>query len=310
MAELITHTPTMISHSLQCDQAATTAHFSTIGSFFSNTARDNLLTFNEIESTDPVTLMIDLDETLIHSSFEKPEFYSFSLDVPFNNSVYTVYVQIRPGAEEFIRQLCFLSYGSLINKIAREDNRDNFMNYYNSIFQNGSNLSNSDASSEGMSAANGFNTGFLRIDESNFMQIRNNLNFFRKGVFDVFIFTASMPEYAVPVVQKLVPWFPTSHILTRQYCRIVNISGQNDSTSNSQSCPVIVKDLTVFKRDLARMIIVDNSAESFMLQPENGILASTWIGDVTDFTLLDNLFPMLTAVAMARDVRVAMHPSA
>ena len=169
----------------------------------------------------PITLILDLDETLIHSSFVRPDNFAFDLNVSFSGVSYNIFVQIRPGAVEFLRRVCTC------------------------------------------------------------------------GLFDVFIFTASMSEYAVPVVKNIAPWFPQERILTRQYCRLM-------------SPTLIVKDLTIFKRDLSRIVIVDNSAESFMLQKENGVLISTWIGDETDTALIDNVLPLLLSCAAAEDVRTVL----
>ena len=162
-----------------------------------------------------VSLVLDLDETLVHASFERPEVYDFDITVKYNNVDTVIYVQKRPGVDQFIRTVAW--------------------------------------------------------------------------EFDVFIFTASMAEYAVPVVQKILPCFPTERILTRPYCRLIN--------------GMIVKDLSIFQRDLARMILVDNSDQSFLLQPENGILVESFVGNYMDDVLLGKLLPFLRECAAAPDVR-------
>jgi Dullard-like phosphatase family protein len=169
--------------------------------------------------SDPVlpklSVIFDLDETLIHGSLEPPDTYDFAINVQYGSSSSTVYIKERPGVREFIRSA------------AQE--------------------------------------------------------------FDIFIFTASLAEYAIPVVQQLLPCFPSERILSRVHCRCLN--GR------------IVKDLSIFKRDLSRMIIVDNTPQSFMLQPGNGIEISTWIGDLEDQTLLEQLLPFLRLCASTYDVR-------
>lgn len=167
-----------------------------------------------------LTIILDLDETLVHSSFTPSDNTSFNLSVPFNQETYQVYVQVRPGAENFLKTLCYLKYDS--NPLS--------------------------------------------------------MNF----VFDVFIFTASRSEYAIPVVQTFAPWFPPSRILTRQHCRF--IPNQADS-----SLSVLVKDLSIFQdRDLSKIILIDNSSDSFLLQPNNGIQIPSWFGDPSDSLLTDN----------------------
>jgi CTD small phosphatase-like protein 2 len=53
-----------------------------------------------------------------------------------------------------------------------------------------------------------------------------------------------------------------------------------------------VKDLSRLGRDLSKTIIVDNTPECFMLQPENGIQIKNWYGDPAD-TALAELAPLL-----------------
>ena len=57
-----------------------------------------------------------------------------------------------------------------------------------------------------------------------------------------------------------------------------------------------VKDLSRIGRDISRMIIVDNIAENFQLQPENGIFIKSWFTDDRD-TALFELAPLLVAIA-------------
>ena len=161
------------------------------------------------------TLILDLDETLIHSGFQKPQNYDLEVPVSYQNNTYTIYVQKRPDFDEFMEEVI--------------------------------------------------------------------------KMFDVYIFTASMPEYAVPVVKTLMPYFPTSRILTRYHCRFIN--------------GMLVKDLTIFKRDLSQIIIIDNSPACFQLQKENGIEVSTWTGDQLDTELFDEIMPILDDCFEAEDVR-------
>ena len=161
------------------------------------------------------TLVLDLDETLVHSGFQKPLQYDLEVTVPFQNNEYTIYVQKRPGFDRFMQEV--------ITK------------------------------------------------------------------FDVFIFTASMPDYAIPVVKALMPYFPVSRILCRYHCRFIN--------------NMLVKDLTIFKRDLSQIIILDNSPACYSLQKDNGIEVSTWTGDELDTELIDDILPILDDCLDVDDVR-------
>ena len=53
-----------------------------------------------------------------------------------------------------------------------------------------------------------------------------------------------------------------------------------------------MKDLSRIGRDLSRTIIVDNVAENFQLQPDNGIFIKSWFDDMSD-TALSELAPLL-----------------
>ena len=51
------------------------------------------------------TLILDLDETLVHSSFVPFEKNDIILNVDFESVMYNIYVLIRPGAKEFIKKI-------------------------------------------------------------------------------------------------------------------------------------------------------------------------------------------------------------
>jgi RNA polymerase II subunit A small phosphatase-like protein len=162
-----------------------------------------------------LSVVLDLDETLVHASFARPPTYDLELHLACGGQLVVIYIQKRPGADEFFHTVC------------RE--------------------------------------------------------------FDVFVYTASLIDYAAPVVKALLPCFPRERILTREHCSLVN--------------GLIVKDLTLFARDLARIVLVDNSPQSFLPQPENGVLVSSWTGDSDDVALLADLLPFLRFCATAPDVR-------
>jgi CTD small phosphatase-like protein 2 len=53
-----------------------------------------------------------------------------------------------------------------------------------------------------------------------------------------------------------------------------------------------LKDLSKIGRPLNKTIIIDNVAENFSLQPENGILIKSWFDDIKDAALIE-LSPIL-----------------
>jgi len=57
------------------------------------------------EFSDKKTLILDLDETLVHSSFTPFEKNDIVLDVDFEGVMYNIYVLVRPDAELFIKRV-------------------------------------------------------------------------------------------------------------------------------------------------------------------------------------------------------------
>lgn len=51
------------------------------------------------------TLVLDLDETLVHSSFKPPETSDIVLPIEIEGKVCYVYVMVRPGCITFIEEL-------------------------------------------------------------------------------------------------------------------------------------------------------------------------------------------------------------
>ena len=84
-------------------------------------------------------------------------------------------------------------------------------------------------------------------------------------IYEIVIFTASLPEYANLILDLL----DTNHVikgrLFRKQCIEYNGS--------------LVKDLSMIGRPTETTLIVDNDPESYMLQPCNGILSNTWKTD-------------------------------
>jgi RNA polymerase II subunit A small phosphatase-like protein len=51
------------------------------------------------------TLVLDLDETLVHSTFDYVENYDLVIPIEIEGSCFNIYVSVRPGAFEFIEEL-------------------------------------------------------------------------------------------------------------------------------------------------------------------------------------------------------------
>lgn len=86
------------------------------------------------------------------------------------------------------------------------------------------------------------------------------------------IFTAGVQDYADWVLDSLDP--NRKYIQHRLY--------RQHTINRSKEGPLIIKDLSKLGRSLQTTIIVDNLAENFLLQKDNGIFIRTWYEDMTD----------------------------
>jgi TFIIF-interacting CTD phosphatase-like protein len=64
----------------------------------------------------------------------------------------------------------------------------------------------------------------------------------------------------------------------------------------------LVKDLSVLRRPLKQMLLVDDIAGSALAHPMNLVRIKPWMGDLNDRVLLDHLLPLLESVAVYSDV--------
>lgn len=107
--------------------------------------------------------------------------------------------------------------------------------------------------------------------------------------YHVVIFTASMREYADPVID----WLDGGQGL---------ISGRLFRDSCTLRNGSYLKNLEIVDEDLSRVCLIDNSPISYLLQEANGIPVEGWTHDPHDEALLD-LLPVLDGLRYASDVR-------
>jgi len=163
-------------------------------------------------------LVLDLDETLVHSKFEPSE-CSFSITIDVDESHYGVYVLKRPFVDEFIAECAKL--------------------------------------------------------------------------YELVVFTASLPEYANPVIDTLDKNRLIKHRLFRGSCVFYEQQ-------------FYVKDLSMLGRNMKDCIIIDNSMLSFLFNPTNAIACTSWFGDQSDTELRD-LLPVLSGPLLnTNDVRTIL----
>ncbi|KAK9104151.1 hypothetical protein Scep_020995 [Stephania cephalantha] len=169
----------------------------------------------QTRSCPPTTLVLDLDETLVHSSLLPIDDADFTFTVNLDLKDHMVYVRCRPHLKDFMEKIA--------------------------------------------------------------------------NLFEIIIFTASQSIYAEQLLNVLDPKRRVfRHRIYRESC--VYVDGN------------YLKDLSVLGRDLAHVVIVDNSPQAFGFQLDNGVPIESWFDDPSDQELLQ-LFPFLESLIGADDVR-------
>ena len=107
--------------------------------------------------------------------------------------------------------------------------------------------------------------------------------------YEVVIFTASISDYANPLLDQLDPYKKISHRLFREHC-----------TKSDNG--LFIKDLNRLGRDLKDVIIIDNNPVSFTFNKDNGLPILTWHSIQTDNELI-KLIPLLTYLSTVDDIR-------
>ncbi|KAJ2793799.1 Nuclear envelope morphology protein 1 [Coemansia guatemalensis] len=122
---------------------------------------------------------------------------------------------------------------------------------------------------------------------------RPHVDYFLRKVsewYTVVVFTASLAEYADPVIDLLDT---QGKFISGRYFR--------DSCVPHDSS--YAKNLSAVNLDLSQIVLVDNSPLSYFINPTNGIPIQPWINsDPKDEALLD-LLPLLDALRFTDDVR-------
>ncbi|KAK3327099.1 HAD-like domain-containing protein [Cercophora scortea] len=110
--------------------------------------------------------------------------------------------------------------------------------------------------------------------------------------FNLVIFTASVQEYADPVIDFLESdrkYFSARYY--RQHCTFRH--------------GAFIKDLSSVEPDLSKVMILDNSPLSYMFHQDNAIPIQGWISDPTDGDLM-YLIPFLEGLQYVSDVRALL----
>ncbi|KAL2543466.1 SCP1-like small phosphatase 5 [Abeliophyllum distichum] len=169
----------------------------------------------QTRSCPSTTLVLDLDETLVHSTLQPCDDADFTFSVNFNSKEHTIYVRLRPHLRDFMDRV--------------------------------------------------------------------------SSLFEIIIFTASQSIYAEPLLKVLDPKRKIfRHRVYRESC--VHLDDN------------YLKDLSILGRDLAHVVMIDNSPQAFGFQVDNGIPIESWFDDRSDTELL-SLLPFLESLVGVEDVR-------
>jgi CTD nuclear envelope phosphatase 1 len=110
--------------------------------------------------------------------------------------------------------------------------------------------------------------------------------------FNLVIYTASLKEYADPVIDLLDDG---RKLIKKRLFRTSCLSTNTPPFA-------YLKDLSLVDVDLSKLALIDNSAASFALYPDNAIPIESWREGTGDQGLLD-LLPFLDALIFVEDVR-------
>ena len=179
-----------------------------------DTRKKDFIKFNN-QNLNKKTLVLDLDETLVHSSMTPfPNGSDLTIEIKVAGNKYNVYVLKRPFLEEFLKEMSYL--------------------------------------------------------------------------YEIIIFTASLAEYAEPLLEILDKSKIIKYKLNRTHC--LYYQGN------------YIKDLKVIKRNIKDLIIIDNNPASYVLNQENGIPILSWFDNPNDNELM-KLVPLLKYLSTVSDVR-------
>jgi len=161
------------------------------------------------------TLVLDIDETLVHSSMSPfPNGSHLIIEMKVSGRKYIAYVLKRPYLEQFLQEMSLL--------------------------------------------------------------------------YEVIVFTASIAEYAEPLLQEIDKNKIIKYKLNRTHCLFYKGN--------------YIKDLRVIKRPMKDLIIIDNNPIAYALNQDNGIPILSWFNNQYDTELL-KLIPLLKYLAKVDDVR-------
>ncbi|KAG1678280.1 hypothetical protein FOA52_013901 [Chlamydomonas sp. UWO 241] len=239
------------------------------------------------------TLVLDLDETLVHSSFKPVPNPDFIIPVDIDGKSVDVFVLKRPWCDHFLARMGEMyeannmdGTGPQLVPAAERGRRPAPLSW-----------TQRPRRSHMITPQSGLPTAIIhrawcawRVYTSSGHNTRADSTIPLSSLAClVVVFTASLAKYADPLLDLLDKGNVIRWRLFRESC--VLYEGN------------YVKNLATLGRKLKDIVIIDNSPHSYVFQPENSMPVSTFIDDMEDRELLD-LLPMLAQVEMVDDVRL------
>lgn len=168
------------------------------------------------------TLVLDLDETLIHSSDKPAPGTSFTVNINVQGKKQRLYVSKRPGVDNFLQRV--------------------------------------------------------------------------SKFYEIVVFTASVKEYADPIINVLDAKKRGKWRLYRESCTF---------QPDPRGAHLYIKDLSLLGRPLKDVLIIDNNCKSFSWHPDNALEVGTWTDDPNDQELVD-LTPILEDLSKVESIPKAL----
>ena len=234
-------------------------------------------------------LVLDLDETLVHSSFKPVPNADFVVPIEIEGQKHHVYVLKRPFVDQFLQAMEPLYEVCLPLFVVVTLSAALFSHCHGDVRWVSSMRIASDRARRLGHTHTHIHTHIVWVCYACrcVRACHTVYSLVWCASLQVVLFTASLSKYADPVTDLLDPQGICKHRLFRQHC--VFHRG------------TYVKDLSRLGRDLAHTVIVDNSPASYIFQPDNAIPCKSWFDNRADTELRD-LIPFFEDLAKVSDV--------
>ncbi|KAJ6253056.1 scp1-like small phosphatase 4-related [Anaeramoeba flamelloides] len=225
-----------------------------------------LLSKQSKKHKDKMTLVLDLDQTLVYSCYDQPNSYDFKFLFPFQKNT----------------KVQYQSDNTKTNKKENESERER------------EEEEEEEEKEKELEEEKEEGENHNSEQHTIYVQKRPHLKTFLETcsqLFEVVVFTAGTKEYADIILDELDPNnVLISHRLYRDSCKEV----EQD---------MYVKDLSLLGRDLDRVLIIDDLPSSYSLQPQNAIPIEKFCGNYfnssfyyDDDEIFDNELPRILEI--------------